>query len=287
MFGFVSGGVQVGKGADAVREAGLLLAMAIALRQKGLNSPGAGWRSGSCWKRPGLLVKSTMIAFAPAAAVVVIAALRTREDRRNALGGMAAAAAGLAVPLVVFVVLSTAVWHRPIAGSATAVAHTKQGLSPNLREQLVYAWQLYLPRLPFMKDEFAGGWPPWDLWYRGLLGRFGWLDYQFPQWVAWTVLPLFAVVVAAALSGLVRLRSLVRGRWLELVVYVLFALGCSARSRSPAIAAVSSTTARSSRRGTCCRFCRCTPGWWRSPHARWGGAGGRHSVAWWSWPRSR
>lgn len=222
MFGFIAGGVQVDN-ALTLCAAGLLLAIAIALR-RGL-TPGRGLAIGLVLAA-GLLVKTTMVAFAPAAAVaVLIAALRVRDDRRNALGGMAAAAAGLAVPVVAFVVLSTAVWHRPIAGSVGAVAHTKQGLSPDFREQLVYAWQLYLPRLPFMKDEFMGGWPPWDLWYRGLLGRFGWLDYQFPQWVAWTVLPLIVMVVAAALSGLVRLRSLVRGRWLELGVYVLFALG--------------------------------------------------------------
>jgi 4-amino-4-deoxy-L-arabinose transferase-like glycosyltransferase len=223
VFGFIAGGVQVDNGLDAC-VAALMLAIAVALR-RGLTV----WRGAAIGLAlaAGLLVKTTMIAFAPAAAVaVLVAAFRAREDTRKALIGMAAAAVGLGLPLLIFVGLSTEVWHRPIAGAADAIANTKTVASPNLREQLVYLWQSYLPRLPFMKNEFPSmDLPAWDLYFRGLVGRFGWLDYDFPEWVSWVCLALGTAVVAAAISGLIRLRAAMRSRWADFGVYVLAVLG--------------------------------------------------------------
>ena len=130
------------------------------------------------------------------------------------------------MPVLIFIGLSKGVWHRPIAGAADAIAATRTAATPNLREQLVYSWQSFLPRLGFMKNEFPTmSYPGWDLYWRGLVGRFGWLDYDFPLWVSWVCLGLGATVVAAAVSGLVRLRGLMRGRWAEFGVYVLAVLG--------------------------------------------------------------
>ena len=47
--------------------------------------------------------------------------------------------------------------------------------------QLSYFWQEYLPRLPLM-DDAVPGMQPWSLWFKGLVGRFGWLDYGYPSW---------------------------------------------------------------------------------------------------------
>jgi hypothetical protein len=176
----------------------------------------------------GLLVKTTMVAFVPAAvATLLLAAWRVRGDRRASLGGIAGAALACAVPLGLYVVLSTAVWDRPIAGAASTIvnAGTGQHLTPSFRENLVYGWQLFLPRLPFMSHQFGDSFPAWDLWFRGLVGRFGWLDYSFPEWVSWAALPIFTVVVAFAVAGLVRVRAALRARWLELGVYLLAIVG--------------------------------------------------------------
>jgi hypothetical protein len=130
------------------------------------------------------------------------------------------------VPVLVYLGLSKGIWDRPLAGAADAIASTRSNATPNLREQLVYSWQSFLPRLGFMKDEFPTmTYPAWDLYWRGLVGRFGWLDYDFPLWVSWVCLGLGVTVVAAAISGLVRLRALMRGRWAELGVYALAVLG--------------------------------------------------------------
>jgi hypothetical protein len=180
----------------------------------------------------GMLVKTTMVAFAPAAAVaLLIAAWRVRPDRAAWLRGLGAAAIAVAVPLVVYVLLSKAVWDRPIAAAADTItqAGTQMHETPTLRENFVYGWELYLPRLPFMSDQFEGGFPLWDMWFTGLVGRFGWIDYNFPEWVSWVALPAFLVVLASAVAGLIRLWSLWRSRWLELVgVYALAAVGLAA-----------------------------------------------------------
>jgi 4-amino-4-deoxy-L-arabinose transferase-like glycosyltransferase len=228
VFGFISGGVQVDNGL-VLCSAALFLAMAWTLR-RGLTA-----RRGAAIGLAlvaGLLVKTTMIAFAPAAAVaLVIAAWRARRDRRTVLRGMAAAALAVAVPLGIYIVLSVAVWDRPIAAAAETITHagTQRHLTPNLRQNLVYAWEYYLPRLPFMSAQFGDSYPAWDVWFRGLVGRFGWIDYGFPAWVSWAALPIFTLIVAAAISGLVRFRAVLRGRWLELFgVYFLAVVGLAA-----------------------------------------------------------
>lgn len=223
VFGFIAGGVQVDNALD-LASAGLMLALAIALR-RGLTL----WRGVAIGLvlAAGLLVKATLIAFAPAAVVALgVAAWRTRGDRGAMLSGLAGAAVALAAPLLLYVGLSTEVWHRPVSGAAEAIAATKSSATPSWREQLVYSWQSFLPRLGFMKNEFpAGGYPAWDLYWRGLVGRFGWLDYDFPTWVSWVCLGLGVAVVASAVSGLVRLRALMRGRWADFGVYALAVLG--------------------------------------------------------------
>ena len=46
-----------------------------------------------------------------------------------------------------------------------------------------YAWQLYLPRLPFMHDFFTTTFPPYHTWTMGYIGRLGWLDYGVTAWI--------------------------------------------------------------------------------------------------------
>ena len=45
---------------------------------------------------------------------------------------------------------------------------------------LSYTVQLYLPRLPWQTDLIPQV-PVYNLWFVGLVGRFGWLDYSFPR----------------------------------------------------------------------------------------------------------
>ncbi|MFL5876145.1 MAG: DUF2142 domain-containing protein [Solirubrobacteraceae bacterium] len=227
-FGFIAGGVQVDNGL-ILCSAALFLAMAWTLR-RGLTA-----RRGAAVGLVlalGLLVKTTMIAFAPAAAVaVLIAAWRVRGERSAWVRGMGAAVVALAVPLAIYVFLSVVVWNRPIAGAAETIASAGTGmhLKPSLRQNLVYGWELFLPRFGFMSPQFGDSFPLWDMWFRGLVGRFGWIDYEFPEWVSFAVLPVVVLVVACAVAGLVRFRAAWRSKWVELAgVYGLAVLGLAA-----------------------------------------------------------
>jgi Predicted membrane protein (DUF2142) len=221
MFGFVSGGVQ-NDAALYLCSAGLFWAMARILR-RGL-TPRRGLALGGALAA-GVLVKFTMVALAPAAlATVLIALWRARAaGRPPPWRGALVTGVVVAVPLAAYTLLSRLAWDRPLSGPLRAshlpVAHPDPA---TIGGQLAYAWQLWLPRLPFMDDKFPGITPPWDTWYRGGIGRFGWLDYGFPEWVAILLLPVVIVVVVLAVREVL---PRWRGRRAELGVYGLAVLG--------------------------------------------------------------
>ena len=53
----------------------------------------------------------------------------------------------------------------------------------DLADEINYIWQLYLPRLPGMFNDFPGLSTTTQLWFRGYVGLYGWLDTPFPGWV--------------------------------------------------------------------------------------------------------
>jgi hypothetical protein len=87
-----------------------------------------------------------------------------------------------------------------------------------------YLWQFYLPRLPFMTDLQAGI-PLYNVWFKGFIGRFGWLDTAFAGPVYTGALIVFAGLLALAGVALWRARAaLARRRW-DAVVYAALVLG--------------------------------------------------------------
>src|SRR3954447_1105036 len=211
MFGFISGGVQNDAGMYACAAA-LFWAMTCVL-QRGL-TPLRGLAVGGALVA-GALIKFTIVGLAPAAVAAIVVALvrargegrRTgasptegRANRRSGWIGAAVAALVVAFPIAAYAALSRWAWHRPLSGPLRA-SHPQiaQPEPATITGQLTYAWELFLPRLPFMDDKFPGITPLWDTWYRGGIGRFGWLDYGFPEWVAVLLLPVVvgAIVLAA------------------------------------------------------------------------------------------
>jgi hypothetical protein len=83
-------------------------------------------------------------------------------------------------------------------------------------------WQTFLPRLPFMNVQFSGRLPIWDDYFQGFVGRFGYAQYAFPVWVSKLALAIAAGVLGLCVAGLVRARTLLRGRLLEAATYVAF-----------------------------------------------------------------
>src|SRR4051794_13991980 len=180
MFGFISGGVQNDAGMYACAAA-LFWAMTRVLQQ-GL-TPLRGLAVGGALVT-GVLIKYTMVGLAPAAAATVLLGLwRARRasapsatdpspadasPARRAWIGAGVAALVVAAPIAAYAALSKWAWDRPLSGPLRAshpqIAHPEPA---TIAGQLSYAWELFLPRLPFMDDKFPGITPLWDTWYRG------------------------------------------------------------------------------------------------------------------------
>jgi 4-amino-4-deoxy-L-arabinose transferase-like glycosyltransferase len=225
LFAFMSGGVN-NDNLLYLAGAALLAGLARAFR-RGL-SPGVGAWIGAA-VAVGVLAKSSMIGLVPGAAIgVLLAAWKTPvERRRRALWGVAAAGVVAVLPIGLWLVASQALYERD---ADTTTAGFATGSTFQVRELIAYTWQFYLPKLPFMTDQFPNPeegfklyptYPLWQTWIQGFIGRFGWFQYDFPMWANWLGLSVLVSVVGLAGAALVRARSALRRRWHELLTYVL------------------------------------------------------------------
>jgi 4-amino-4-deoxy-L-arabinose transferase-like glycosyltransferase len=229
VFGFVSSGVTP----DAMlfaASAALFFALARAFRSGLTVRRGAGIGAALAI---GSLAKLNFLALVPGAllgvALLAWRARRTLARRDLALGATLAvaipAAAGLA-----YVALNLLVWDRSAWGGgvdvAARVASGEDSVADpiTLSGQLGYTWQLYLPRLPFMDDQFAY-FPPWETWFRGMVGVFGWLDTRFELWVSHLAFAIVAPLIVLLLVGLFRVRGRLRGALPEIVTFAAVAVG--------------------------------------------------------------
>jgi len=237
LFGFISSGVQ----SDAMlymSSALLFLGLARAFRH-GM-TPIRGFAIGAA-AAVGLLSKLTFLGLLPGVFVAVaLLAWRSRgtSERGPVLRGAALATGIVASVLLLYVVSNLALFDRPALPGATGstapaspvvaegapAARTGGGI----RERVVYIWQLYLPRLPFMSDQFPGANPMPNLWLHGWIGRFGWLDTSWPdavyRWARWVLVLLGGLAVFATVPRLLR-HGVWRARWPELVSYAVLAIG--------------------------------------------------------------
>jgi 4-amino-4-deoxy-L-arabinose transferase-like glycosyltransferase len=180
----------------------------------------------------GILAKITMVAFVPGVALALLL-LAWRAHRRDgldatALRALAVAAVAFAVPMIVYCVLNTTVWGRPLlpGGAGGGVAVTTGSRAPgSLGGLLSYAWQDYLPRLGFMQDWFHGTFNAREVWFRTFWGVFGWGDYFFSPTTLDVLLALSLLVTVGAGVTAFRSRRALRRRLDEIAVYLALALG--------------------------------------------------------------
>jgi 4-amino-4-deoxy-L-arabinose transferase-like glycosyltransferase len=226
LFGFVSSGVHP----DALlctASAALLFLLARAFR-RGL-TPRLGLGIGAALA-VGLLSKLNFLPLLPGVVLaLVLLWVRAGPARATVLRGAAGALGVLALAGVLFVSLNVVVWDRPasgrVDGESARAPNVPERVEPISRtEQLSYAWQVYLPRLPFMTDQFDR-YPLWDVYYKGTIGRFGWLDTAFDAPVYWWSLAIVLPLIALCAAALWRRRDLARDRWAELVAYAVIAGG--------------------------------------------------------------
>jgi 4-amino-4-deoxy-L-arabinose transferase-like glycosyltransferase len=237
LFGFISSGVQ----SDAMlymASALLFLALARAFRH-GLTP----WRGVAIAAAAslGLLSKLTFLGLLPGVLLAVgLLAWRARgtPEWPTVLRGAALATGIAAGVFLLYVGSNVALFDRPalpaITGStgpgssapAAEAAVTQAG--GGIGERVAYVWQLYLPRLPFMSDQFPGLNPMPNLWLHGWIGRFGWLDASWPEavyrWARWVLVLLVALAAFATGRRLLH-GGAWRARWPELVSYAALVVG--------------------------------------------------------------
>jgi 4-amino-4-deoxy-L-arabinose transferase-like glycosyltransferase len=222
MFGHISGAVH-NDSLLYTAGAGLLYLLAVCLR-RGL-TPGRGVAVGAVILI-GVLGKQTMVALIPAAVVALaIAVWRAQpERRREAVRGAAVAAGVVALPALAWLAVNNLLLDRSAAVTGD-ITNPGLGKQVSWLEQLSYLWQFFLPRLPFMTDQFAGSseyiYPAyglWDVYVQGFIGRFGQFEYGFPMWANWVALGIFVAVIALAVSAVVSHRDAVRRRLPQLAM---------------------------------------------------------------------
>lgn len=170
----------------------------------------------------GLLSKLTMLTLVPglAVAVALLVYAAPKEARRRAALGAVAAGATAFVGYEGWRIASDVLFEQP---PVVGVLNRSSDLT--LREGFSYLWQFYLPKLPFMLDQFTSypTYPVWEVYFQGFVGRFGWFQFGFPMWVNWLGLLLAAVIVAAAGAAVLRGSIPWRRRWPEALAYAAIA----------------------------------------------------------------
>ncbi|MGI8593981.1 MAG: DUF2142 domain-containing protein, partial [Solirubrobacteraceae bacterium] len=180
----------------------------------------------------GVVSKINFLGLVPGAALAA-AVLALRAVRQAGRFPTRAVTVGLLLavaPILLYVTLNVAVWDRPwwaqsLQGQTSeALAGRAGGVKTSLFQQLGYIWQLYLPKLPFMFDQFDY-FPPYDTWWTSWIGVFGWVDYEFRAWVYVVALGIFGAVALCAAAALYPARETLKSRAPEVLCLAALASG--------------------------------------------------------------
>ncbi len=225
LLGFMSGAVNPDAMLYTV-SAALFFALARAFRL-GL-TPERGAAIGAVISM-GVLTKVNFIGLVPGAALAL--ALLTRREARtaraNAYRSLALAAGVAAGPVVVYLAISALSGHFGEIDIGPTGLHflTAKG---SIFGKVSYLWEIYLPALPGMHVYFHGLSTTRQLWFDGLVGRYGWLDTVFPGWVYTIALFPAALIAGLCIRELVRHRQALAERVAELAVYLVMTAGVMA-----------------------------------------------------------
>jgi 4-amino-4-deoxy-L-arabinose transferase-like glycosyltransferase len=171
----------------------------------------------------GFSTKLNFVGIAPGAlaGLILLSVRSARSAGRAAYLSLALALSLALSPPLAYVLLHTAK-GAPTLGIVSRAFNVSHG-SP--WQEFSYLWQLYLPKLPGMPNDFSGILPPRDLWFKGYVGLYGWLDTTFPGWVYQCALVIAVAIVGLCVRGAVLSAAALRARIAELLVYCLIVLG--------------------------------------------------------------
>jgi hypothetical protein len=171
----------------------------------------------------GLMTKLNFIGVAPGA-LLGLAVLSVRAART--LGRAAYVSLAMAVALALSPAVVYVAGHLATGASAFGIVSAAYSATPrSLPSELSYIWQMYLPRLPGMRDDFPGLFTPLQFWFNGYVGLLGWLDTTFPAWVYQVALVPAGLIAGLCIRGAIVCRATLRPQLAELAVYCAIAAG--------------------------------------------------------------
>lgn len=95
----------------------------------------------------------------------------------------------------------------------------------SISSELSYIWQFYLPRLPSMHSDFGGIFTTRQLWFKYLVGLYGWSDTVFAGWVYNVALIPAGLIATLCVGEMVKGRAALLSRLEELATYATMAVG--------------------------------------------------------------
>lgn len=174
----------------------------------------------------GVFTKLNFIGLIPGAAIgLLILALRAaRASRRAAIGSLGLACAIAVGPALLYVAIHS-LSERPGTVTVTGSGLALISAPGSLFDKGAYIWDLYMPALPGMPNYFPHISTTRQLWFDGLVGRYGWLDTFFPGWVYDFALLPAGLVAGLCIREVIRSFGTLRRRGAELAVYLALCLG--------------------------------------------------------------
>ena len=174
----------------------------------------------------GLLTKQSSLGLVPGTALGLgLIVWRAGGTARSAArkGAIAAAAIGL-LPWFAWLAVGNLVLNRAASDTGGITSSSVNQLA-SISGHLSYLWQAFLPRLPFMEDFFGSYYLPFEVYFKGFLGRFGWAEYSFSLTFQRAALALFAVLACLAVRELWRRHTTLRTRWAEPLTFAAMFAG--------------------------------------------------------------
>jgi 4-amino-4-deoxy-L-arabinose transferase-like glycosyltransferase len=174
----------------------------------------------------GLMTKLNFVGVAPGAILgMIMLSVRASRTQGRAAFVSAAIAVALALSPVAVYITAHVASGAPTLGIISAAISSTHG---SLWSEISYVWQFYFPRLPGMRDDFAGIFTARQLWLNGYIGLYGWLDTTFPGWVYELALLPAGLIVGLCLRGVIASSQALRARVGELSVYGVMCIGLMA-----------------------------------------------------------
>jgi uncharacterized membrane protein len=154
-----------------------------------------------------ILAKYTSYALVPAVLLALMIGWRRRprEERAAVARRLGGALAALVLPVGIWLGLSRALGRVAVNQISTTSGESHP---VSVGQFVSYVWQFYLPRLPFMtRFRDSSGWPAYNYWVKQTVGNFGWLTVFLPGWIYAAVAAVAAVIAAAGIWILAKIRD--------------------------------------------------------------------------------